>query len=99
LKAAVTLKRKACSRNRSLGPLDEPFEGLGVGDVGGHDEGPAAGGLDLAGDLVEVGLGPGGEDDVGSGLGQPDGDAAADALAGAGDDGDLVRQPEAVEDH
>ena len=59
---------------------------------------PAARAHGLGG-RVEVGLRARGAHDVGAGLGEGERDAAADALAGAGDDRDAVGQPEAVEDH
>ena len=41
----------------------------------------------------------GGHDDVRAGLGERGGDAEADAAGGAGDEGDLSVEAEAVEDH
>src|SRR5580698_1874798 len=55
--------------------------------------------LDQPDDLVQIGPGPGRDDDIGACLRQSHGDAAADPEAAAGDDRDLAVEPESVEDH
>ena len=55
--------------------------------------------LDAGDHLVEVGLGARTKDHTRSGLGQAEGDSAADTLAGAGDDRHASVEPELVEDH
>ena len=52
--------------------------------------GAAAEGADFGGDLLGVVGGARDADDVGAGVGELEGDGAADAAAGAGDHGDLV---------
>ncbi len=80
-------------------PADQPAA-LGLDHhVGRHDQGPTPEGPDPAGHLLEVTLGPGGQDHVGAGLGQADGDAAADPEAGPGHHGHASAEVEAVEDH
>ena len=59
--------------------------------------GATTGGAHRCGHLVEIVRGAGHHGDVGAGLGERPRDLGADALAGAGDDGDLVGEPEAVE--
>ena len=81
---------------RGLGQRGHEVE---VGQVAGDDDGTAPGGLDLLGDISELVLGPGGQDDVGPGLGQGHRGAGPDAAPAGGDDGDLVRHEELVEDH
>ena len=63
-----------------------------MGDVGGQALGGAAGGPDLVRDRVELFPGAAHEQDRGAGLCEPERDAAADALAAAGDDRDLAGQ-------
>ena len=79
--------------------LHQALELIELGHVGGHDERPAAQGPDPCRHLVEVRLGPRRQDDVGPGLGQPDGDPPPDAEPGAGDDGHPAVEPETIEDH
>ena len=82
-----------------LGPAGQRGDGLEVAEVGGHRDRPPAGGPDLLGGGLQLVGGAGGHEHVGAGLGQGDGGGRADAPAGPGDDGHLVVQPEAVEDH
>ena len=56
--------------------------------------GRAAEGPHLVGDGLEVGRLAGGDRHVGAGLGQPEGDRAADAAAAAGHQGHAAVQPE-----
>ena len=78
--------------------VDERLALVGVGDVGGHGEHPAAGVADQLGGLLEA-VGPAGaEHHVGAGLGQPLRERDPEAAGGAGDDRDLAVQPEHVVD-
>ena len=79
--------------------LDEVLERLLLGDVGGHHERPPARRADPVGDLLEVRFGSRRQHDIGARLRQADRDAATDAETGARDDGDLIVDPEPVEDH
>ena len=71
----------------------------GVGDVGRYHERAAAERVDMSCNLREIRFRTRGERDVGARLGQPDGDAAADAEPGSGDDGHAVVDREPVENH
>ena len=64
-----------------------------------HGDAAAAERLDLrpAVSFEPVGA-AGADDDVGAGLGQAGGERGPEAGGGAGDDGDLAVEPEAVED-
>ena len=73
--------------------------GLGVGEVGDHDVRAAAGGADLLGDGVELGLRAGRDDHVRTGFGEGQRDRCAEAAAGTGDYGHLIVEPEPVEYH
>ena len=79
--------------------VDETGDGVEVGQVGGDHHGAPAPLLHLRGDVVELVGGAGGDDDVGTGLGQSEGRRGADAAPGGGDDGDAVVETEAVEQH
>ena len=79
--------------------LREPGDGVQVGEISGHDHRAPAGGLDRGGHLVQLRLGAGRDDDVGTGLGEGDGRRGTDASPGAGHDADLAVQSEHVEDH
>jgi len=59
----------------------------------------AAAGSDLAGRVLDVGFGSRGADDIRPGLGEGQGNTAADPFSGAGHDCDLIREFEPVEDH
>ncbi len=59
-------------------------------DVGGNKRGRAAKRLDLVVEFFKAALGAGQGDDVGAFLCQRQGDGAAKAARGAGDDGDAV---------
>ena len=82
-----------------LGHVGQAGDGVEVAQVGRHDHGPAAEGLDLRGDGVELLLGARGQQHVGAGLGECEGGGGADAAPGAGDDGHLVVESEAILDH
>ena len=82
-----------------MGGGGQPGGSVEVGQVGRHDHGPAAGLVDPGRDVVELGCGPGRDDDVGARLGQRHRGGGADAPARAGDDGDAVGQAEPVLDH
>jgi hypothetical protein len=65
--------------------------GFGVGEIGADCEGLAAFGFDLRGQLFGgFGAGEVGEGDVEAGVGEGEGDRPADALGGAGDEGDAL---------
>ncbi len=71
---------------------------LGQRDVGGDGQAAAAElAHPLGGGLQAVGA-TGADGDVGARLGEPDGERGAEAGGGAGDDGDLAVEPEAIED-
>ncbi len=79
--------------------VDERLELVEIQDVGGDHQRAPARLLDQARHLCEVGLGARRQHDVGTRLGQADGDAPPDAEAGARDDRHPVVEAEAVEDH
>src|SRR5580658_8272870 len=61
--------------------------------------GTAARRLDLLGDLAQLVLRAGGQNDVGARIGQRDRGGSTDAPPAGGDDGDLVGDEESIEDH
>ena len=81
------------------GRLGQGGHEVEVGQVAGHDDGAAAGGLDLLGHGAQLVLGAGGQHDVGTRLGQRHRGGGADAAPAGGDDGDLVGDEESIEDH
>ncbi len=78
--------------------LREPGDRVEVAEVGGDDDRLATGSPDLRGDLLELVRRTRGDDDVRTRLGESDGGGGAESAAGAGDDGDLALDREAVED-
>ena len=70
-----------------------------VGQVGGHDDRLSPHGLDLCGDLVQLVLRTGGQDDVGAGLCEGEGAGGPDPTTCAGDDGDSVVESESLKHH
>ena len=85
--------------NASTVACTSALQVLGLHDVGAHRERPSPAPSHLVGDGVDVRLRPRRAHDVGARFGERERDAAADALAGAGDDRDAVRELEEVEDH
>ena len=81
------------------GGLRERGHLVEVGQVGGHDDRLAAQGLHLRGDLVQLVLRAGGQDDVGAGLGEREGAGGPDPAAGSGDDRDPVVETKSLEHH
>ena len=77
----------------------ERLQTLEIGHVRREHEGPAPEGLDVGRHAGELLLGPGGDGDVGTGLGEGTRAAGADPASRARDEGDLVRECEAVEQH
>ena len=73
------------------------LHGVGVRDVAGDGEAAAALVAHEAGGLVDLALRARGGDDVGAGVGERDGHRAAEAAAGAGDDGDAAVEAELIE--
>ena len=69
------------------------------GDVGHHDQRSSAPSTHRLGHFLQVGFGPGGQHHIGTGLGQPEGDAPSDPEARTRDDGDPAVEAEPVEDH
>ncbi len=82
---------------RAHGLLDHARAVLGLGDVGGDGDAAAAERLDVALGLLEPLRAAGADRDVGAGLGEPGGERGAEPGRGAGDDGDLAVEAEAVE--
>ena len=80
------------------GGVDERLAVLGLGDVGGDRDRAAARRLDELLGLLELLDAPRAERDVGAGLSQRLGERHPEAGRGAGDDRDLVVQPEPVQD-
>ena len=80
------------------GLLDHARAVLGQRDVGGDGQAAAAERLDALGGLLQAVGAAGADGDVGARLGEADGERGAEAGGGAGDDGDLAVEPEAVED-
>ena len=70
-----------------------------MGEVGDDDVGAAAGGPDLLGHLVELGLRARRDDHVRAGFREGQCHRGAESAARAGDDGDLVVEPKSVENH
>ena len=81
------------------GPLGQRGHEVVVGEVARNDDGPPPRLLDLLGHHAQLRLGAGGQHDVRTGLGQGDGGGGTDAAAAGGDDGDVVGDEEAIEDH
>ncbi len=81
------------------GPLGQRGHELVVGEVARNHHGPPARLLDLLGHAAQLGFGAGGQHDVRTGLGQGDGGGGTDAAPAGGDDGDVVGDEEAIEDH
>ena len=79
------------------GGVHQALEGVQVAHVGDDGHGLAAGGADVGGDLVQLALGPGGQDHVGADVGVGAGDGGADAPATPGDDGHLPVESKAIE--
>ena len=92
----TTTSRRPSSSNARV---REPGDGVEVGQVGGHDDGPPAERTRCGRRPPQLGLGARGDEHVGAGLGERERRAGADAAAGAGDDGDLPVEPEAVQNH
>ena len=74
------------------GLLDDLEDALAVGGVAGHGEALAAELEDLGDGGLDGLEATAGGDDLDAALGEAQRDALADALAGAGDDGDLLVQ-------
>jgi hypothetical protein len=72
--------------------------GLGVGEVGDDDVGAAPGRGDLLGHLLELGLGAGRDDDVGTGFRECHGDRRAEAATRPGGPDSIV-EPKSVQNH
>ena len=77
--------------------LDDPLAVGFVGRVGDDGEAIAARGPHALDRRVERFLGPAGDDDLGPGLGEGDGQRRPDAAGTARDDGDQAIEPEVVE--
>ncbi len=76
--------------NRVLDRSEQRLDRSGIGDVGRHHQALALDGCAFRRDLVELVLAAAGERDCIAGLHQGERRGAADAGAGAGDDGDLL---------
>ncbi|BBY05510.1 hypothetical protein MNVI_08280 [Mycobacterium noviomagense] len=61
--------------------------------------GAPTGVTDLFGDLLELGLGPRRDHNVGPDLGECHGDGRAESAAGTSDDSDFVVESKIVQDH
>ena len=85
--------------NASTASAGERGGVLGMGEVGDDDVGAAAGAADLLGDLLELRLGAGRDHHVRTGFGECQRHRGAEAAAGTGHHGDLVVEPESVQDH
>ena len=72
-----------------LGPFDQAFDGGGVEQVGREGDGSPSRAPDVRGGPLQVLGAPGRHGHVRARAGQGQGDLAADALAAAGDHGDL----------
>ena len=68
-------------------------------EVGDDDLGASAGGLDLFGDLFELGLRPGRDDHVRTGFREGQRDRGTEPAARSGHHRDLVVQPKSVKNH
>jgi hypothetical protein len=81
------------------GGLRERGHLVEVPQVGGHDDRLASEGLHLGGDLVQLVLSAGGQDDVGTGLGEREGTGGPDSAACSGDDRNPVVEAESLQHH
>ena len=82
-----------------VGRVGKAGDRLEIHQVSRYDVRPAAGGLDVLGNLLELVGACARRADVGSRLGQGHRARGADPPAGAGDDGDLPVHLEAVQNH
>ena len=81
------------------GGLRERGHLVEVAQVGGHDDRLASQCLHLGGDLVQLLLRAGGQDDVGAGLGEREGAGGPDPTSCTGDDRDPIVEAESLEHH
>ena len=79
-----------------LGPIGQFVDEGSVGDVAGYRQRPPTQTAHHIGDGVDLVFAASGEHHIATGLGERDGDAFADATAGAGDHGDAVGECEAI---
>ena len=70
-----------------------------MSEVADDDVRAAAQVTDLFGHVVQLGLGAGGNDDVGAHFGERHRDGGTEAAARAGDHSHLIIEPEFIEDH
>jgi hypothetical protein len=82
-----------------VGGGHEALEIGASGHIAGHGDRAPAACLHLGDNLGQVARCARGDHHVGADLGEPDGDAPADALTGPGDEGDRVVEAKAVQDH